>query len=364
MWGLSAQFLSALKAPHKLAATLTVTAPGGSPLTVPVEAGSISVDGNARIRRTASLTVFGDNTVYDACSTPGALFRLKHGLIMGHTTELIPVLTGELAGNAQQDFGSGAITLSLADLGNWLTRCTFQTPYTPGAITRVAAITAVVLAARPGTGINNTSTDTGLVPAGLTWSTGALDVISDLSIDGGLECFFGPDGVFNIRNQQTLTSQPVWTANSGSYGVIEQAARQRPVDRLYNLVIVQPSASDGSQTWAPQTAAITDPGSPRYYTKIGVVPFVWSSPSITTAAQALAAAQRILAWMQGTDTTLSLQLLTNPGLEANDVIRVGTPSINWQPALTFQHFVDSFTFDLVSGSQQMNTRNQVVIDGT
>lgn len=360
MWGISSTFLNAIKAPHKLISSLTVTVPGGSPVTLQIKTGTLTVDSSANLRRTAQIAIYGDQTVYATVTTPGALFKLSHGLIMGNIIELIPILTGELAGVGEQILGDGTINLGLADLSNWLTRCQFLTPYTAAVgMSRAAVISAVVTAARPGTSVIITATDTIPIASAQTWSTGPLDVITDLSKDGNLECFFQVDGSYLIRNAQTPTTSPVWTASSGTYGVIETAARQRPTDKLYNTVVVQPTSADGSQTWTQQIATITDTTHPRHYLKIGVVPKFWQSPTITSAAQAQAVAQQMLSQVLGTAETLSLSLITNPALDVNDVIRVVTPQINQQPASTFQHFIDSFTLDIVSGDMTMNTRSQV-----
>jgi hypothetical protein len=53
-------------------------------------------------------------------------------------------------------------------------------------------------------------------------------------------------------------------------------------------------------------------------------------------------------------------MISNPALEGNDAIRVVTPAVNTDPANIFQHFVDSFTLDLVSGSMNLSTRAQAV----
>ena len=364
MWPVSAQFLAALAAPHRLTTTATVTVPGGSPLTLNVESGSISADATSRIRRTCSLSVEGDSSVYLACATPGAIFAITHGLVMGNTTETVPVFYGELAGDSEQQFGDGTIGLQLADHGNWLSRTRFLTPYTPAAATpRPTVITNVVQAARPGTVVVNSSTDSGTVAASALWlEDGPLDVVSDLSTDGGLESYFGPDGTFNIRALQTITTPPVWSIQGGKHGTLKQASRKRLSDRLYNTVVVRPSALDGSQTWPQQVAQVDDLTNPRHPLYIGVVPYFWDSPTALTAAAAMNAAQKILARVLGTTESLSLEAISNPALDVNDVIRVTTPQINTQVALSFQHYIDSLSIDVVSGAMTLATRSQLVTD--
>ncbi len=118
---------------------------------MPVKAGSITVDGASRIRRRGTLTLVGDNRVYEICAEPGATFSIMAGLNLGTTNELVPLLFGE-AEKPAQAFGDGTISVGLADLGGWLSRTRFVAPYTPAStLPRVDAITAVVLAARPGT---------------------------------------------------------------------------------------------------------------------------------------------------------------------------------------------------------------------
>lgn len=360
MWAVTERFLQALGYPHRIQSTLTVTVPDGEPVEVGIKSGSVTVAGAKGVRRRADMSVTGDSAVFATLTTPGALFQLEHGLHFGSGTEMVPVFAGEIT-SALQQFGTGGIELSLADLGNWLSRCQFLTPYAPVAATlRVAAIEAVVVAARPGTTVINTSTDEGTVGADQVWSTGPHEVIDQLTKDGGTEAFFLPDGTFLIRDRLTTLSAPVWTATAGAAGVISSAARTRPLDRLYNTVVVQPGRTDGSQTWTQQTASVTDPTHPRHPDKVGIVPYFFKSPTASNAAAALTIAQQILDQVLGTTETLSLETIANAALEANEPIRVVTPTMASEQATMFQHFVDGFTLDLITGGMRLGTRSQGV----
>lgn len=362
MWAVSDQFLQALKAPHEIRTTLTVTPPGGTPLEVGIKSGNLRVESGSRIRRKGSLVLVGDSSVYETVSAPGAIFTIQHGLKMGNTIELVPAFVGEATSPAQ-DFGGGTIGLSLADNAQWLSRTRFVTPFAPTpSTTRVAAITSVVVNARPGTVVVDESTDSGTIGSGQVWTEGPLDVIADLTRDGGTEAFFRADGTFVIRNVATTTSTAVWEAKAGAGGTLLSAERTRDSDRLFNTVVVRPSASDGSQTWAQQVARVVDVNHPLHESKVGEVPYFWSSPTIKTAAAALAAANRILDRVLGISETLALGSITNPALEANDVIRVITPQIGIEPAQIFQHFIDSYSYDLGTGAMTLATRSQAVTD--
>jgi hypothetical protein len=64
----------------------------------------------------------------------------------------------------------------------------------------------------------------------------------------------------------------------------------------------------------------------------------------------------------GTVETLAITSIANPALEANDSLRVITPRLNNEPAKIFQHFIDSYSLNLMTGDMNMATRSQVVTD--
>lgn len=357
MQPVSQRFLDALGSPHRVETLLTATVPGGQPVTMQVKGGTVSADQSANVRRKTSIEVFGSPSDYDILTTDGCLIKILHGIKFGGESELVPVFTGEII-EGSQELGDGSISFSGADLWTWITRCKFVAPFSPNPVlTRRQVIANLVTTARPGTLVVDTATDTGLIGT-VVFSENPADAITDTATAGLMEVFFAPDGSFVIRDQQTLTSNPVWTVKAGRGGTLKSAARKRPKNRLYNTVIVSPSASDGSQTWLPQTAQITDLNSPRHPSKIGVVPFKYSNPSILTGDAAMAVARRRLDLLQGQAETLDLGTVSNPALEAGDVTRIVTPTINEQPAQIFQHFTDTLSLNLGTGDMRLGTRSQ------
>lgn len=360
MWSVSERFLDAIRGPHKTLTVLTVTPPGGDAVSLDVKAASYSVDGSSRTRRTANLVVFGDAATFALVSTPGAVFRLSYGILFGNSSEIVPVLTGE-ATVLSQDFADGTVKFSLADFGSWLARNRFITPYQPSAgSSRVDVIEDVVSSAGiTGLGpVVNVSSDVGVLGGGRLWESDRWDVISDLTTDGVTQAYFTPDGGFVIADAPTSDDVPVWTVNSGTSGVLKSATRDRPLDRLYNTVVVRPSSTEGDQGWGQQVVQLS--GGDRDPARIGVVPYFWNSPTVSTAAGALAAGRRILDRVTGTAETLLVTAVANVALEANDVIRVVTPQMNLDPPLIFRHFVDSFSVNLMDGSMSINTRGMGV----
>lgn len=361
MLPVTSKFLTSLGYGHRPVNSCTVTVPGGAAVDLTIVAGSVSVDPAQRIRRRVeSLELLGDSATFELVSRPGAIFRIRSGLSFSRSSsELVAVFTGE-AQAPRQRFGGGTISLSLVDNANWLSRCKFLSPYLVAAgVGRVAAITAVVQFARPGTEVVDESGDPSVIAAQQMWTENALDVVADLTTDASLEGFFRADGVFVIRRAPTTLSPAVWSILPGRGGTLTSLDRLRPTDLYYNTVVAQPGARDGTQTWTDQVAQITDTADPLHPNYVGVVPLFLPLPTATSALQALQAAQTRLDLVRGRTESLLFGNLSNPALEAGDVIRVGSPTVNSDPAHTWQHFIDSFNFDLVSGLMSGQTRAQV-----
>lgn len=353
MWPVTDRFLSAILATPSYITTATFTPPGGTATAVQVEGGSIRLDESSRVRRTGGLTIYGGADVYRLVNTLGGVLHIDHGLKFGRDSETVPVFHGELTETAQE-LGGGSIGLTLGDLMVRVGRSRFLTPFSPAAaMTRTDAIANIIQGAIPGATVINRSSDTGTVGSGVVWQDSRTDALTDLTKDGGTEVFQLPDGTFIIRDVRTLSGSPDWVVSRS----LESASRKRPADKLYNTVVVRPSAADGSQTWTQQVAQITDVTHPRHPDNIGVVPYFWDSPTAQSAAAALAAAQSILSRVLGTTETLDLSMITNPALEGGDVLRVIAPGIGQEAAQAFKHYLDSFSLDLVTGSMGAGTRS-------
>lgn len=359
----SGRFLQSLGYGQKRVTECTVTPYGADPITVQIIGGTLRCDTTQRIRRQVqSFEILGDDAVFDQVTSPGAIFRINAGLSYHASSELVPVFTGE-AQSPRQMYGGGTISLTLVDNANWLSRCRFLSPYVVAAgVTRVAAITAVVQFARPGTVVVDTSGDTSVIGAQQVWSETALDVVADLTTDASLEGFFKPDGTFLIRKAATTLTPAVWSILPGRGGTLKSLDRIRPSDRWYNTVVAQPSAQDGTQVWTDQVAQITDTADPLHPTRVGVVPLFLPLPTAITAAAALSAANTRLDNVRGRTESLLFGTISNPALDGGDVVRVAAPQVNQARARTWTHYVDSFDMDLVSGEMSGQTRAQV-LDG-
>ena len=355
MWAVSDRFLTALGKPHRRVTVATITPYGGEPVTLRVSAGRVQVTHDRAIRRQVRARLLGGAEVFAQVAADGAALNIEHGIRYGNTTELVPVFAGEVV-DTRRPFGDVAFDLTAHDYGHWLTEARLLAPYAPtGSPTRAAAIEALVFGGKPDTSVVTTAVDASTV-GDAVWDRSRTEAIADLARDGNLEAFYLPDGSFLIRDAKTITSPADYTVRGGPGGTLTEGERARPLERRYNAVVVSPSGT--GQAWEPQVAQVTDTSSPRHPDRIGVRPYYVSLPTITTASAALAVAERILGRLVGMSEALAFGAVSNPALEAGDIVRVVVPAVGREPDRIFQHFVQSLALDLVTGAMTAETRSQ------
>jgi hypothetical protein len=189
-----------------------------------------------------------------------------------------------------------------------------------------------------------------------TWERDRTEFINDMATDGALDVYFDATGTFVIRTQPVLNPDAsVWTFRTGdASGNILTADRERPFDRLYNTVVINPI--DETQTWSVSIFELTDVNHPRHKSKVGVVPYFYSSPTLTTQAAVNSAGETLLQRIQGITETLSITALGVP-LEVGDTVTVVHPATATDPGFNAVHFVDSWDYNLVSGDMTVKTRS-------
>lgn len=355
-WTTTDRFKATAVQSHQIASTCTLTTPNGSSQTLPIASGQVQVDRTQQVRRTVpNLLVEGDSSVFALASVPGAQFTITHGFVYGGAdSELIPMITGELS-SAASSYGDGLIALAVADRWQTLAACPRLYPYTPAtSAKRTDEIIAAVQGVFPGITVRNTASDTGTVGTAQAWTDRAAQVAS-YATDGGMEVFFAPDGALVLRDVPQITDTPAWLIKTGPGGSLEALTRTRPLDKLYNTVVLTPATSDPAQAWTQVIAQITDPADPRHPNRIRVRPYPFQSPTALTLAQAQTVAAQLLTRITGTTETLALTALAYPALDGGDVVRLQVPSDTGD--LIVNHFLQQVTIDLASGDMTANTRS-------
>lgn len=357
VWQVSQRFLDTIPKHHELVTACTITSYGNVVTAAKVVSGSVSADRSQRIRRTASLVLEGGTDLYALLSQPGARVAVDHGFAWsGIDQELVPMIRSELT-SAALPLGAGTVQVALADYWQRLAAADYVDAYSPDTTSlRATEIINAVLDALPGTTILNLASDRGVVATEQAWTSRA-DMITAFATDGGMEVYFAPNGTFVLRNAPQISDKIAYLIKTGASGTLDTLTRSRPLDKLYNTVIVTPATADSAQAWTQVTAQITDPGDPRHPSRIGVRPYRYSAPTLLDEDDAITVAEQLLSKVTGTTEALSLDALAHPGLEPGDIVRVLTPLDGGADIVN--HFLEQCTWDLNTGAMSASTRSGI-----
>jgi hypothetical protein len=373
---ISDRFKAALSVSHQRVTRITCTVPGGSPVAIGASAklpngrrgpgwtsGKVSSSSSTGVRYQASLSISpapGQDT-YAMVSTPGAIFRIDHGIDFGAgNVELVNCGVYEAARGSVRIAG-GDVSMSLVDLWQRIDRCRFLAPFAPPSGTRASLIATAVANAVPGVGIYATNDGGQYVEGDNVWDRDRPQFINDMAKDGSLDVGFDAAGEFRIRKQPVLDpATSVWTFRTGAAANLTTAERERPFNRHYNTVIVEPM--DASQAWDQQVVQISDLAHPLHPSKVGVVPFFYKSATANDNAEALQVAVTTLQQVAGSTETVNLDALSNPALEVGDVVTIAHPATDTDPGFGAVHILDSWSMDLDGGAMSLATRSSALPD--
>lgn len=373
-WTVSPEFSRSVAVGGRIICNGTVMVGGTS---YPLKLTDCSVtlqEGN--VRRSCSMSAIPDlsngqrtDDLYDLLSSDLATFRIVAGFQWGPgRSETVAAFTGR-ATEVGASQGSGKVTISASDFAADLAAIDLIPAVTQAStMTRRDAIKAIIADCFPDAMIVDTSTDTGTLGSDQTWSGKAWDAINTMAADGGIDVSAGPDGNWYMRDEPEI-GNPVRLYRMGPAGTVKSIDRRRPLDKMYNRVIVQPSATDGSQGWDSVTYDITslDPTSPRRSALAGVRVKTITSPT-ASVDEAVALAVRTMKRAMGRTEKLSTAMFLDPSVDLYDTVQIVGQREADGGVIAVNHLVDGATFDILSGgkaawSSSLSTRNMGVSDG-
>jgi hypothetical protein len=241
------------------------------------------------------------------------------------TSEVVPCGVYRMSRPAITDDGSKVeIVITGNDRAFEISRRSWVVPYViSGAPTYDVAIQALINDRFPGLTYNFQPT-TNTVPDitfGTTGMTSPVDPMGDaiqLATANGTEVFFDDAGVCILRVVPDPTTAPV-TLNftEGPNCTVNEGERVLDESQTYNGVVATSSAA-GIAFPVQEVVWVTDPDSPLNPATFGYVPYFYTSPLITTSAQAIAAATSILQTLLTAYDNLSTSVVMNASLRAGD----------------------------------------------
>ncbi|MGC4769197.1 DUF5047 domain-containing protein [Micromonospora sp. DT44] len=161
------------------------------------------------------------------------------------------------------------------------------------------------------------------VPTGVNYDEDRLDAVLELLDAWGAEAWVTEDGYLYVADA-TPSTVPALSLTSLAGGTIIEATGSSSRKDAWNVVVARGTAADGSQVQGVAydftgPAAVGGPFNPL------PVPYFYSSPLVTTVAQATKAAQTVLARKKrSTSKEFSVDMVPHPGMQAGDTISVTT----------------------------------------
>lgn len=359
------RFLQAIQETHQLATLVEILRDGQTVATLPVTGGAVTLDQAAATRGRVDVTAVDDGTSGLVPTSPDDDLAPYGNEVRAHRGITYPDGTVELV-----SLGVFRIdTLDVADNGDQLeirltgldrsARVIDARYEEAGQIDSGTSVTTAIAAQIAAAGITDDLTSdtvsyttplTILEAGGDRWQT-----IQSLATAAGMTVYFDGDGLPVARIVATPADNPVATLAEGAGGVLLQAGRNWNRQSAYNRVI---ATGEKTGDTAPARGVATDdnPLSPTYYYgRFGRVPRFYSSPLLTTDAQAESAAAAILARELGTTQQISFGALVNPALEPGDVVQITRERTGINEA----HVIDQLTIPL-SADQPMSGRTRAV----
>lgn len=371
MRAVSARFLSTIRGSHTALFRARVcsdfqtgTNPDGVEITV--LGGDVRSSANADIRSTLNLVTSESwpRTAADLITPYGNEIYVERGLAYGNgQSEWVGLGYFRIETPEQDEVPDGVISLSGSDRMAGIRDARFLAPRQfIAASTRESIVSTLIHEVYPSAVIawDDPALAASTIGRTIIAEDDRMGCLRDLLTASASVGYFDHRGVFVIKPAPTLSGSPVWDVDGGTNGVLIQMSRSLTREGIYNAVVATGEAGD---TAAPARGVVAnlDRTSPTYYYgRFGPVPMFYSSPFLTTDAQARNAAAALLRKQIGLPYQVELQAVPNPALEPGDVVNARYPRRSRSRSLlTERHLLDEVTIPLAADSPiSLTTRLQ------
>jgi hypothetical protein len=364
MYRASDRFFAALPESHTVAVRVDAYQGGRCIMRdVPISEGSVSVSAGTGVHRTLTGTV-PDPALWNLLAPVGTELRAWRGIrYPGGAEEVVPLGVFGLDQQSMGLFGAGGIAISSApDRWARVQRARFELPrVSEAALTAVQSIVDLVGDVVPTTpdlgGVTTTNTLSQVKTALQVWDRDRDQAIQDLATASGTEVFFGPAGNLVVRDVPVMDKVPAWRVHAGERGVMLAGSASRDRSRVYNVIVVLSTKTDGTPPFPPQIVEDLDPASPTNVNgPYGRAPYFLSTALLANASDARKAGAALLAKTRGRFVDMTVDALVNPCLESGDTVSVTTVGG------TALYLVDGFSVPLtVDGKQSLTLRSLAAV---
>lgn len=369
MRGVTASFLETLRGSHKAifrARVCTTFQTGVNPTgtEIPGIGGDVVSSASAAIRSTLHLTTSAPwpATAADLLAPYGNEIFVERGIEFGNgLKEWVGLGYYRIETPEQEETPNGPVEVAASDrmagiiAGRFLSPRQFLSSSTRGQVvdTLIKEVYPAAVTEWDDTGLRD-----GLLGRTIVAERDRYETLRDLVTSLGKIGYFDHRGIFVVRTASTVTGTPDWTVDAGANGVLVKMSRAITREGIYNVVVATGEATDTDPPSHATVADLSATSPTRYGGPFGPVPRFYTSPFITTDAQARDAASVLLRKNLGLPYQVSLEAVPNPALEPDDVIKVRYPT----GALSLRsevHIVETVTIPLDSSTPvTLRTRKQ------
>jgi hypothetical protein len=369
----SGKFLETLRGSHLAAFRATVcttfqtgTTPTGT--VVEVIGGEVTSSSTAMVRSSLQLVTSAawPHAADDVITPYGNEIYIERGVAYGNSLrEFVGLGYFRIDTPEQDDVPDGEITIAGQDRMAGIVDARFLAPRQFSAsLTRGALVSTLVAEVYPSAVIewDDTALRDGTVGRSVIAEEDRAQCLQEFMTAISKVGYFDHRGVFVVRTPPAVDGPPVWTIDAGSKGVLVRMSRALTRERVYNAVVATGEAGDTAPP-ARGVAYNLDPSSPTYYRgRFGPVPRFFSSPFLTTNAQAQSAAKSLLRQQLGLPYQVELDSVPNPALEPYDPVVVAYPlKARSRSTRKETHVLDEIKIPLsVGGTVKLKTREQQV----
>lgn len=362
------RFLREIRSSHTVVSYVVVTSPSQESARLDAIGGDVSVDRTASIRRSCSIACIDPDDTWtprgpESILTPfGTELRPYRGVVYADGTEEVqPLGVFRLAkADVTDKLGAVEIKLEAYDLSRTVKRDAFTTPYVIASATNVVqAIKDILARTFPDLEYDSISASlTTTAPRVYDVGDDPWDAATELAKSIGCELYFDVVGRVVIAPPVDIDAlpAPVFDYIEGPLCTMTDLSLAYSDEPGFNGVIVT-GESPGDELPPVRGEAWDDEPTSATYRRgpYGEVPMFHTDQIIKTQADAEATASQLLQGLLGFTSSLSVQAMVNPALEAGDVVEV-------QRARS--HVDDMFTADAFNipmgkeGSQTLQLRQK------
>lgn len=367
----TARYLEAVRDSHEIATRVTFVTPGQEGVTptgtvMDLVSGSVTLDANAAIRTSGEMVLAEPWSDDGTGVAPyGQELYVERGIVYGNgKREFVGLGYLRIIGVSQDDAPLGPLRVSVADRMSALIDARLLSPVQYLASTLLGVIVAdLVHEVLPLQTIQwDDATNVTMVGRTVIAEEDRWAFLNELVTAVGKVWYFDHRGVLMIKDPPSTTTAVV-DVSAGTGGVLVSAARSVSRIGVFNAV---KATGEGADDIPPVYAVAYDlnPASLTYwYGAFGHVPTFYTSPFITTTAQALKAATSLLSTSLGLPYEVDFSMVPNIALEPLDPVRVVYPPDDTKrPRVREEtHVIDTLTIPLVGAEPVRATTRRATL---